>query len=108
MRIRLLAVPSALLAAGLAATALAEPCQPIPPGAGHVPPEDVRFAAGCGPTCLPPPFLPAGTLVVDGVAYFGQSFLGCDEDRPVNQQLQWVNHNLWYYYAPAHVCAPAP
>ena len=69
-------------------------------------PTDPNFASGCGPTCIPTPFLPVGTLVYAGVAYYGNAFLGCDVDRPVNQQLQWVDRDLWYYYTPAHVCAP--
>jgi hypothetical protein len=63
---------------------------------------------GCGGSCLPPPFLPAGALVVDGVAYAGDHYLGCDDDQAYNLQAQWVSIDLWYYYPPAQICAPAP
>lgn len=62
-------------------------------------------AAGCGNTCLNPQFLRSPVRVIDGVAYVhGHYYLGCDTDRPLNQQRRWHRTTLWYYYPPAKIC----
>lgn len=69
---------------------------------------------GCNGTCLNPALLPYGSYVVDGIAYadYGWErayyYLGCDEDRPYNQQLAWHARSLWYYYPAAAICAWMP
>jgi hypothetical protein len=48
-------------------------------------------------------------IVVEGIAYAGGGYyLGCDDDRPRNQQLAWHAPTMWYYYPAARICGPFP
>ncbi len=73
--------------------------------------EQLLHGNGCGESCLNPLLLPIPAGVVDGVAYLDGDYLGCDTDRPANQQLGWHSPTLSYYYPPARICPtpePAP